>query len=118
MAMNYENLDIWKKSITLATCIYTLTRQFPKEEVYGLTSQIRRAVISISSNIAEGAGRGTKKDFLRFIMIALGSLNEVESQIHVSRQLHYLTDAECKEILNKVRELGNLLGGFRNYLKK
>ncbi len=118
MAQNYENLDAWKKSVAFATFIYTLTRQFPRDELYGLTSQIRRASVSVSSNIAEGAGRGTKKDFLRFVMIALGSLNEVESQLHISYQLNYLEERDFREALRHTQDLGKILGGFRNYLKK
>lgn len=118
MAQNYENLDVWKKGIALASFVYRLTREFPRDELYGLTSQIRRASVSISSNIAEGAGRGTKKDFLRFVMIALGSLNEVESQLHISRQLGYLKEHSFQEALRQTQDLGKMLGGFRNYLKK
>ena len=118
MAQNFENLDAWKKSVSFATFIYAVTKQFPKDELYGLTSQIRRASVSISSNIAEGAGRNTKKDFLRFIMIAFGSLNEVESQLYVSHHLQYLNEHDFQEALRLTKDLGNILGGFRNYLKR
>ncbi len=118
MAKNYENLDIWKKSINLATIIYKTTKSFPKDELYGLISQIRRAAVSVSSNIAEGAGRGSKKEFLRFIMISLGSLNELESQIVIAKNLNYIKEEEFQNLSSKVEELGNLLGGFRNYLNK
>lgn len=118
MAQNYENLDAWKKSITFAIFIYTLTKKFPRDELYGLTSQIRRAAISVSSNIAEGAGRGTKKDFLRFIMIALGSLNEVESQLYIAYHLQYLAEYEFQKAVRQAKDLGSILGGLRNYLKR
>lgn len=118
MARNYENLEIWKKSIELAVFIYKISSDFPRDEVYGLISQIRRSSISVSSNIAEGAGRGSKKEFLRFIFIALGSLNEVESQIHVAHKLSYISDSDFDEAVTRIKELGNLLGGFRNYLNK
>lgn len=85
MANTYEHLDIWKKAIDLAGGIYKVTVDFPKEEIYGLTNQICRASISISSNIAEGSGRNSAKDFLRFINIAIGSLNEVESLLFVQK---------------------------------
>ncbi len=118
MAKNYENLEIWKKSIGLATFVYKVTKSFPKDELYGLVSQIRRAVVSIASNIAEGAGRGSQKEFLRFIFIALGSLNELETQFFIAKNLGYIKDKEFEELSSKIKELGNLLGGFRNYLKK
>lgn len=118
MAKNYENLEIWKKSIDLATIIYKVTRNFPKDELYGLISQIRRAAVSVSSNIAEGAGRGSKKEFLRFILIALSSFNELESQFFIAKNLDYIKDEEFQKLLSRIKEVGNLLGGFRNYLNK
>lgn len=118
MAKNYENLEIWKKSIGLATLVYKITKSFPKDELFGLVSQMRRAVVSISSNIAEGAGRGYKKEFLRFILIALGSLNELESQLFIAKNLGYIKDKEFGELFIKIKEVGNLLSGFRNYLNK
>ena len=81
MAKNYENLEVWKEAVKLAVLIYKETKGFPKEELYGLTSQLRRAIISVSINIAEGAGRSSKQEFIRFINIALGSLNETESLV-------------------------------------
>lgn len=117
MAKTYENLDAWKKSIEFAAYIYKLSKKFPKEELYGLVAQIQRAVISISSNIAEGAGRGSNKEFLRFVFISIGSLNEVESQVYVAYELGYITNPDLAEALQKIKELGNLLGGLRNYLK-
>lgn len=118
MAKNYENLNIWKKSIDFAFLIYQITKRFPREEFYGLVSQLRRAVISISSNIAEGAGRGSKKDFSRFISIASGSLNEVESQIYVASKLEYINQNDFDKTLNLIQKLGNMLGGFQKFLKK
>jgi four helix bundle protein len=79
MAKMYENLDVWKEPTNLAVQIYQVTKNFPKEEIRGITSQMRRASISISSNIAEGSGRKSKKDFKQFVHMASGSLNEVES---------------------------------------
>ena len=116
MAQNYENLETWQKSIEFAVLIYRVSGLVPKEEMYGLVSQIRRAV-SISSNIAEGAGRGSKKEFLRFVLIALGSLNEVESQIYVAYKLGYIKENIFNDVVVSTKELGNLLGGLRNYLK-
>lgn len=118
MAKNYENLAAWKNSIEFAALIYRITTKFPADERYGLTAQIRRAAISISSNIAEGAGRGSKREFLRFTLIALSSLNEVESQLHVGRTLGYLPVADERLAFKQAQELGNILGGLRNYLKR
>lgn len=118
MAKNYENLEIWKEAIKLAVLIYKETEGFPKKELYGLTSQLRRAVISISANIAEGAGRSSKTEFTRFVNIALGSLNEVESLLYVSLNLKYINQEGFELIKNQIEKLGRLLGGFKNYLKR
>jgi four helix bundle protein len=118
MAKNYENLEIWKEAIKLAALIYKETKKFPKEELYGIISQLRRAVISISANIAEGAGRSSKIEFIRFVNIALGSLNEVESLLYVSLDLKYLDEEKFLSIKNQIEKLGKFLGGFKNYLKK
>jgi len=118
MAKNFENLMIWQKSIDFAADVYKVTRGFPKEEVYGLTSQIRRAVVSISSNVAEGAGRGTKKEFSHFASIAGGSLNEVESQLHIAFRLGYLKKDSFELLISNAVELGKILNGLQNYLRK
>lgn len=118
MAQSYENLNIWKESVTLAATLYKMTKTFPKNEQFGIVSQIRRAVISISSNIAEGSSRRSKKEFTRFIDIAIGSLNEVESLLLVSTQLNFVGGRQQKEVGVKIKELGTLLGGFRKYLQK
>lgn len=87
---SYENLIVWQKSMDLVTAIYELTRQFPKEEVFGLTSQMRRAAVSIPSNIAEGSRRGSRKDFRNFLLIAYGSGAELETQIKIAKRLSYV----------------------------
>jgi len=84
---SYKDLIVWQKSISLVVEIYNLTSCFPKEELYGLTSQMRRSAVSIPSNIAEGRGRGTARDFMQFLRIALGSTNELETQIVISKRL-------------------------------
>lgn len=86
---SYENLIVWQKSMNLVTAIYELTSQFPKEEVFGLTSQMRRAAVSISSNIAEGSRRGSRKDFRNFLLMAYGSGAELETQVKISKRLAY-----------------------------
>ncbi|MFA6391148.1 MAG: four helix bundle protein [Patescibacteria group bacterium] len=118
MAKNYENLDVWKSSIVLNKDIYLITQDFPKEELYGLTSQIRRASVSVASNIAEGAGRASKPDFSRFINISLGSLNEVESLLFIARELKYLNSNKFNELKGSIEKLGAGLGAFKKYLSK
>jgi four helix bundle protein len=118
MANTFEHLDIWKQSIELASIIYREIKKIPKTETFGIISQLQRAVVSISSNIAEGSGRGSKKDFCRFIDIAIGSLNEVESLLFVSGRLNYLNEKELQELLIIIKKLGMSLGAFRKHLLK
>ena len=86
---SHKDLKVWQESMTLVVQIYKISEDFPKHEVYGLTSQIRRAAVSIPSNIAEGAGRKGENEFTRFLYIALGSLSEVETQLEISQRLNY-----------------------------
>jgi four helix bundle protein len=116
MAKMYENLDAWKESTDLAVRTYEITKTFPKEEIFGITAQLRRASISISSNIAEGAGRKSKKDFNHFIHMASGSLNELESLIIISFRLNLVTDRTYKGLKEKVDKVGRLIGGLSRYL--
>ena len=92
--------------------VYRVSRTFPREEVYGLTSQIRKAAVSVPSNIAEGQGRRTTADFLRHLSISYGSLREVETQTLIAMRLGYLTDRRCQEVLNLAAEVGRLLNGL------
>lgn len=89
---NFRKLKIWKRSISLATDVYEVTKQFPKSELYGITSQVRRSVVSISSNIAEGAGRQSQKEFIQFLNIAKGSCYELETQLLISKNLNYTNE--------------------------
>jgi four helix bundle protein len=98
--------------------VYTATKGFPKEELYGLTSQIRRAVVSIPSNIAEGQGRKSSGDFARFLAIAYGSLREVETQIRIAERLNYLGKAESQNLITLASEVGRLLNGLSNSLQR
>ena len=118
MATNYEHLEIWKESMNLAEKIYMITKKFPKEEIFGVTSQLRRAVSSISANVAEGSGRKSKKEFSQFVSIAYGSLCEVENFVELSRRLDYISSTEQEEIVEKTTMLGKKLNAFRNYLQK
>ncbi len=116
MAKNYENLEVWREGIELAILIYKITGNFPKDEIYGIVSQLRRSAISVSTNIAEGAGRNSTQEFIRFINISLGSLNEVESLIYVSLKLNYINENNFNNIKNQIDKIGKLLGGFKKYL--
>ncbi|MEQ1789195.1 MAG: four helix bundle protein [Rickettsiales bacterium] len=115
---NYRDLEVWQKSISLVTHIYKLTATFPKEELYGLSSQIRRAAISVPSNIAEGNSRRTTKDFMRFLDIAYASVAEVETQIYISNNLGYTTEKQVSSILDDYSEVGKMLNGLLSSLEK
>lgn len=114
---SYRQLIAWQKAFELVKRVYDLTRNFPKEEIYGLTSQIRRASVSISSNIAEGQGRDSTKEFLHHLSIAYGSLMEVETQILIAESLEYLKPEETKLVLEKTAETGRLINGLMRSLK-
>ena len=111
----HKDLDVWKDSIELVTKIYQLVSNFPKEERFGLVDQIKRAAISIPSNIAEGAARNSQKEFLQFLYIALGSIAELETQLIISKKLGFLNDEGIFEDLEKIKS--KLLGLIR-YLRK
>lgn len=113
MKYNFENLTVWKESINLSILIYKITKQFPKEELYGLTSQIRRAVVSVSSNIAEGSSKSSLKDQTRFSEISYGSLMEVLNQIILAYNLQYLDYKNYEEIREKINYVAKLLSGYR-----
>ncbi|MGV6845005.1 MAG: four helix bundle protein [Lutibacter sp.] len=114
--MNHKELDVWKKSMDLVVIIYKISNLFPDSEKFGLTSQIRRAAVSIPSNIAEGAGRKGDKEFVQFIHIALGSLSELETQYLIAIQLEFIRKSNDVEVL--INDVKRLLLGFRNYLIK
>ncbi len=100
----HEDLEIWKKSIILVKEIYVITRNFPEEEKFVLISQMRRAAISIPSNIAEGAARKSRKEFANFLSISLGSLSELETQLIISKELDYIDDiAQLREQIKRIR---------------
>jgi len=113
----HKDLEVWKKSIDLVTIIYELTKDFPKEEMYGLTNQIRRAAVSIPSNIAEGAARQSKKEFTQFLYVALGSAMEVETQLIISMNLGYIAQKKQLEIINEINSIGKMINGLITYLK-
>ena len=115
---SYTDLDVWKKSRELANIIYQLSKAFPSDEQFGLTSQIRRCAISIPSNIAEGCGRNTSKDTVRFLFIARGSLYELETQLYLAFDQNYLTESKMNTIFGEIVECKKLLNGFINYYQK
>ena len=112
----FEKLDVWHRSIEFADLIYEATRVFPADERYGLTSQMRRAAVSISSNIADGSGRISDRDFARFLEIAYGSLMEVVSQSRIAQRQGLLDGPSCDEITTKAESLSRMLSGLRNSL--
>jgi four helix bundle protein len=112
---SYKDLKVWQKSIVLAIDIYKATADFPSHEVFGLRSQVRRASVSISSNIAERQSRGTQ-DFKRFISIAQGSLAEVETQLLIAKELKYLPDGTYSNLNEQCIEIGKMLNGLYNSL--
>ncbi|MEZ4671771.1 MAG: four helix bundle protein [Anaerolineae bacterium] len=109
---DYKTLAVWRKSYALILSVYGATKNFPKDEQYGLTSQMRRAVISISANIAEGSGRGSNADYVRFLRIALGSAKELELYLMVTRDLGFLEPELFKELAPETAEVLRMLNGF------
>ena len=112
--MDHKDLDVWKESMLLAKEVYLLTKGFPKEELYGITSQIRRASVSVPSNIAEGAARSSDKEFIQFLYISLGSISELETQLLLSRDLGFIGTLD---ILPKIELTKKKLLGLIKYLK-
>ncbi len=109
MLKNYRDLKVWQKSYRLCLDLYKITKKFPKEERYGLTSQIRRAAVSIPSNIAEGYGRKTTADYLRFLYIAYGSIGELETQLLFSGDLNYVNQENLKALKDGTEEVERML---------
>jgi four helix bundle protein len=115
---NYQELIAWQKAIDLVEDVYKASKSFPREEIYALTSQIRRATVSIPSNIAEGQGRRTTADFLRHLSIAYGSLREVETQILIAVRLRYLAQRNTEAVMKLAGEVRRLLNGLLNSLTR
>ena len=115
---SYRQLIAWQKAMELVKFVYDLTKKFPKEETYGLTLQIRKAVVSIPSNIAEGQGRSSTREFLRHLSIAYGSLFETETQGLVAEMQCYITSDDAAELLEKSAEVGRLVNGLSNSLER
>ena len=115
---DYKKLEIWKMAIEVVKAVYNLTKGFPKEELYALTSQVRRAAISIPSNISEGCGKETDKHFILFLHNSMGSLKEVECQIFISRELRYINEDDFEKLTGELDLLGRKLIRFIKYLKE
>lgn len=111
----HMDLDVWKRSMDFVENIYKLSSHFPKEEMYGLTSQIRRAAVSIPSNIAEGASRQSPKEFVQFLYISLGSLSEVETQLMLSKRLQFVENIQS--VLNNAVTIKKMLNGLITHQK-
>lgn len=115
---NLKEIKVWKKAIKLATEIYLVVSDFPKEEKFGLSNQIKRAAVSIASNIAEGAGRNSNKEFGQFLSIANGSCYELLTQITIASKLGLMEKSKSEEICEKIVEIQKMIYGFKKKLKK
>ena len=114
---NFKNLKVWQKGIELVVNIYKETEIFPKEEIYGLTSQIKRSAVSIPSNIAEGSGRGSDRDFNRFLDVALGSSFELETQLIIANKLDFLSNESFQQLNVQLDEEQKMIIGLQKSLK-
>jgi four helix bundle protein len=115
---NYKELDVWRKAVALALATYKATETFPNAEKFGLTAQIRRAATSVPANIAEGWGRGTTKEYIQFLLIARGSLMELETHAIIAHGLRYLSEVDRADLIEQVNEVGRMLNGLIQSLRK
>ena len=113
----HKDLEAWKNAINLVVKVYKLTESFPKHEMYGLTNQIRRAAVSIPSNIAEGAGRNHDKEFIQFLYVTMGSLSELETQLIISEKLSYISNESLENILQDMTVIRSQAAGLIKYMK-
>ena len=116
--MEYNKLEVWIEARKWTNLIYDLSKVFPKDEIYGLTNQMRRCSVSIPSNIAEGCGRQTSKDTINFLHISRGSLYELETQCYVALDQKYIDENNFNIVFNQMQSCKKLLNGFINYYKK
>jgi len=114
---NYKELGVWQKSISLAVQVCEMTGRFPDVEKFGFSSQMRRAATSVPANIAEGWGRGTTKEYIQFLLIARGSLMELETHLIIARQLQYLNEDHLDQFQRQIEEIGRMLNGLIRSLK-
>jgi four helix bundle protein len=117
-AKGYQDLEVWQKAMDLVVRCYQVTKDFPKTEVYGLTSQLQRAAVSIPTNIAEGRERKYSKEFIKHLSIAYSSLAELETHIQIAQRLDYISTEKTQSLLEKTAEIGRMLNGLRKSLEK
>ena len=118
MAQHYKDLIVWQKAMDLVAALYDATEGFPKRETYSLTDQMRRAAVSIPSNIAEGQAHYSNREFRHFLRHSRGSLAELETQILIAERRNYLTEPQTAELLSRTHEVGRILSGLLNSLKE
>jgi len=116
MAQSFRDLKVWRKAIDLSISVYDFTGEFPGSELYGLSSQMRRASVSVASNIAEGSARGTKRDFRQFVKLARGSICELQTQLVIAVQLGFGNRGKCEKLEALSQEVGKMLSGLSKYL--
>jgi four helix bundle protein len=117
MVSNFQDLHVWQKAHQLVLNIYQLTKSFPKDEKFRITEQLLRAVISIPTNIAEGFGRYTTKDYIKFLIIARGSVSEVVYLLLLTKDLNYISKTDYENYLQELEEIGKMINGLINSLK-
>ena len=118
MSATFKDLEVWQQAMELAEAVYRITQPFPKEELFVLTSQARRAVVSIPSNIAEGSGRKSDSEFLQFLSIANGSLRELETQMLLAARIGYLAPTQLDPLQTQMDTVGRLLTGLRKSIRQ
>ena len=116
-ATNYKELDIWKRAIDLCEQVYKVTKDFPKDELYGLVVQMRRAAVSVGANIAEGFARRSNPDFKRFLTIARGSLLELETHIEIARRLEFITLEKCAGLSEETEIISKMITRFSQNMR-
>ncbi len=114
---DFHKIEVWKRSHQLTIAIYKVTEDYPKDEIFGITSQIRRAISSVPTNIAEGCGRNSDAELFNFLNIASGSASEVEYQIILSKELGYLNEPKATELAKEIAEIRKMLGSYMRKLK-
>lgn len=118
MTDSHKDLIAWQKAMALVTDVYASTAAFPRQEIYGLTNQLRRAAVSVPSNIAEGKGRLSKREYVQFLSRARGSLLELDTQLHIARNLGYLTETNFHRLSATAEEVGRVLNGLLSAIVK
>ena len=113
----HKDLDVWKKSVSLVTSIYEVTKTFPKDEIYGITNQIRRSAVSIPSNMAEGSARKGEKEFIQFLYISLGSMAELETQLIIANNLKYVNLNDYELMTGRLEEIRKMIIGLIKFVK-